>query len=220
MIARTAASPEQLRARELRFKREAKAGPPPLPTHRMTVAGGKVTKSDATACLRKLKTRLDAQGLPYTPAQQEAMLAAGILTESASSQRANAPPARTQPPAARRDGVDAPRAQQGGQQGGPQRENHRDHSERGAKVKGGGTVAGSVSAHRADGLRTGEKRESEKDKEHRLREKKVKSVSKKIHECEMLEDKMRRGEALEVNQVHKVRMKGELKSQLAALSIA
>ena len=50
------------RARAERFKREFKAGPPPVPTKRLAHPGGKIVTSDKEQALKNLLARKLAQG--------------------------------------------------------------------------------------------------------------------------------------------------------------
>ena len=61
------------RARAERFKREAKAGPPPVPTKRIAHPGGKIVTNDKEQALKSLLARKQAQGLELTQDQRRAL---------------------------------------------------------------------------------------------------------------------------------------------------
>ena len=61
------------RARAERFKREFKAGPPPVPTKRLAHPGGKVVTSDKEQALKNLLARKLAQGAELTQDQRRAL---------------------------------------------------------------------------------------------------------------------------------------------------
>ena len=61
------------RARAERFKREFKAGPPPVPTKRLAHPGGKIVTSDKEQALKNLLARKLAQGAELTQDQRRAL---------------------------------------------------------------------------------------------------------------------------------------------------
>jgi uncharacterized protein with WD repeat len=61
------------RARAERFKREFKAGPPPVPTKRLAHPGGKIVTTDKEQALKNLLARKQAAGLDLTQDQRRAL---------------------------------------------------------------------------------------------------------------------------------------------------
>lgn len=61
------------RARAERFKREFKAGPPPVPSKRLAHPGGKIVTSDKEQALKNLLARKLAQGAELTQDQRRAL---------------------------------------------------------------------------------------------------------------------------------------------------
>lgn len=92
------------KARALRFKREARAGPPPLPKREFAHPGGKIETSDKEECLRKLLERKARRGEALTADQVRAAEAHGgamaALPLQATTNVRPAPPPPKQAPAA------------------------------------------------------------------------------------------------------------------------
>ena len=66
-------SATQREMRKQRFKKEAKAGPPPLPERKMAHPGGRIVKGDADSCLIKLLERKANAGIQLTADQRRAL---------------------------------------------------------------------------------------------------------------------------------------------------
>ena len=89
-----------LARRKARFRAEARKAPPPLPTNRLTVWSGKVTRSDKDAALAAFVARKARLGQPLNEAQQRAAsaLSAGIaLSAGSANARAAGPPRQVLP---------------------------------------------------------------------------------------------------------------------------
>lgn len=82
-------------ARLLRFREEAKKGPPPIPLHRSAWPGGKIVTNSKEQCLKKLLERKLNSGARLTAEQDRALRA--LQPSSASEANVTRHPPRSHP---------------------------------------------------------------------------------------------------------------------------